>query len=613
LSPLKAQNEHSSQKIGANMARSNDVMPSLQDFSLIKTYVDKVTKEQELTQSSVGFMFFILDLVLGLQEDEIKDAITDTSYLHIIGKEKGHDRGIDAIYIDESENPATVHFFNFKYTDQFKKTTSHFPSGEIDKIINFLLAILQQDESLSLTINKSLFSKAQEIWGLFNSQNPKFIIHLSANFYNGLEAQEQKRFERDLGKFSNFSFEYHLAPWIVSRVTRKGKQVVNARLRAIDKNIFEKSDGDIRALIVDIDARDLLRMVIDDEDLRCNVDLQDYMVLQKHRIIEDAFEDNVRVYLKQRSKINRNIKETALSDDAHRFFYFNNGITITCDHFDYPKQVRAPIISLEHLQVVNGSQTIHALFEAFTEDPNRFENMDVLCRIYETRNDDLSTDIAEYTNSQNPVKSRDIRSNDYLQKKLERELEALGYFYERKKGQHSGRPKSKRIDAEKAGQALLAFANRMPAESKDAKRLIFAEKYDDIFNDQLTADSVLLAIELFNQVEQRKEQKKNNIISNPKNYDSESFILHSTYYIMFVLSDLADVNKISKEYGNISSIFSMYDDGVNLIRQVIELEKQSLKGYKERYTHRMFFKGSRPKMHLEALIKKLKEDSKKGS
>jgi hypothetical protein len=511
---------------------SKDTSPSLQDFSLIKTHVDSVTKDQDLSRSSLGFVFFALDLILSIQEDEIADAITDTAYLSERDKDTGHDRGIDAMYIDESEIPATVHLFNFKYTEQFKSTTKNFPSGEIDKITGFVRAIMQQDEHLNSTINKHLFSKVQDIWNLFSNQNPRFVVHLCANFYNGFEPQEQKRFEREIDKFSNFSIEYHLTPWIVSSLTRKGKQVVNARLRAIDKNLFEKSDGDVRALIVDVDARELLRIVINDEKIRSEVDISDYLILQQNQILEDAFEDNVRVYLKQRSKINRNIKETALSDDAHRFFYFNNGITITCSHFDYPKQLRAPIIELEHFQVVNGSQTIHALFDAFKENPNKFDSMEVLCRIYETRNEELSTNIAEYTNSQNPVKSRDIRSNDYVQKKLEKEMESLGYFYERKKSQFAGNPKPKRIDAEKAGQALLAFYNKMPAEAKDAKRVIFAEKYDDIFTDELTADSVLLVVDIFNEIERRKLQRKKDIFADLTNYENESFILHSSYYIV---------------------------------------------------------------------------------
>lgn len=579
-------------------------VPSLQDFQLVKTYVDRILQERNLSQPSLAFPFFALDLILNLQEDEIEDAITDTTYLSESGKEKGHDRGIDAIYIDDTETPATVHLFSFKYTNSLKHTTNHFPAVEIDKICSFIMKVMQQDEELKLAVSKPLFSKVEDIWNLFTNQSPKFAIHICANYYNGFELGEQKRFERELNKFSNFEILYHLMPHLVSRLTRRGKKLVNARIRAIDKNLFEKSDGDIRALIVDFDARDLLRIVMDDERVRHEVDLSDYSVLQQHQILEDAFEDNVRVYLKQRTKINRNIRETALSDDAHRFFYFNNGITITCSHFDYPKQVRAPIIELENLQVVNGSQTIHALFDAFSENSSKFNSMDVLCRIYETRNESLSTDIAEYTNSQNPVTTRDIRSNDFVQKKLERELEALGYFYERKKSQHINRAKHKKIDAEKAGQALLAFFNKMPAEAKARKKIIFAEKYDEVFSDSITADSVLIAVRLFDDIERRKLKRKREILEDVTSYEDESFILHATYYILHILSELSDRQQIDKVNCNYDLIMNMYDEAVALVRQAIQAEKDRLQGYKEKYNHRLFFVGNNAKLRLQDLFNK---------
>lgn len=580
----------------------NSLPPSLQDYSLIKTHVDALTRELALANGSLAFMFFALELILGLQEDELEDALTDTAYLNGLTGERGHDRGIDAVYIEESETPATVHLFNFKYTEQFKKMGNHFPSNEIDKITGFLSGLMQQDEQLQSTVNRTLASKISDIWSLYSSQNPKFVIHICANLYNGFEPMEQQRFKREIDRYSSFQVEYHLVPWLVARLTQKGKHPVNARIRAIDRNLFEKSDGDIRALIVDVDVRDLLRIVMDNEEIRQAVDISDYSVLQHHEILEDAFEDNVRIYLKQRSKINRNIKETALSDEAHRFFYFNNGITITCAHFDYPKQRRSPIIELEDLQVVNGSQTIHALLDAFKENLNQFDNMDILCRIYETRNSALSIDIAEYTNSQNPVKSRDIRSNDYVQKKLEKELEALGYFYERKRGQYSGKPKTKRMDAEKIGQALLAFQNKMPAEAKDAKRIIFAEKYDDIFSDTVTADVVLLVFNLYNEIETRKLKRKKEILVDPS-YEAESFILHASYYILYVISELAELRNQEKCLQNYSLLMRNYEQAVDLVRRSIDAEKSSLEGYKENYTHRMFFKGNRPKIHLDSLIK----------
>lgn len=577
------------------------ISPSLQDFSLIRTHVQQYTKDQDLSNDSLGFLFFALDIILGLQDDEADDAITDTSYVTHNNKGAGHDRGIDAIYIDYIEKPAIIHLFNMKYTGEQRKTGNNFPSGEIDKILGFLTALITSDEESFVGVNKQLFSKVEEIWNLYKSQNPKFVVHLCANHYNGLVEPERQRFERGIEKYSDFKIEYHFMKWFVTSLTRKGKQIVNARLRAIDQNLFEKSDGDIRALIVNIDARELLRIVSNDEKLRHDVEINDYIVLKNYEVLEDAFDDNVRVYLKQRSKINRNIKETALSNEAYRFFYYNNGITITCSHFEYPKKVRNPIIELENLQIVNGSQTIHALFDAFAEEDENFQHIDILCRIYETNKNELSVSIAEYTNSQNPVKSRDIRSNDYIQKKLEKELLVYGFYYERKKGQYVGKPKAKRLDAEKVGQALFAFINKMPAEAKNDKKLIFAEKYEEVFSDNITADLVLTVMHLFNEIELRKANRKNMIMNDQQVYDDEAFILYASHYLLYVISELADRQYISIEQQSYPKLIGLYDKAFELLKKTVIEEKTTL-GIKEKYLHGVFFKSNKPKIFILKML-----------
>ena len=169
------------------MMKDKTISPSLQDFSLVRTHVQQFTSDFGLSNDSLGFMLFALDIILGLQDDEADDAITDTSYLTHSKKESGHDRGIDALYIDYSEKPAIVHLFNMKYTGEQKKTVNNFPSGEIDKILGFLSALISGDENSLENINRHLFSKVEEIWALFKSQNPKFVVHLCANQYLGLE------------------------------------------------------------------------------------------------------------------------------------------------------------------------------------------------------------------------------------------------------------------------------------------------------------------------------------------------------------------------------------------------------------------------------------------
>ncbi len=579
-------------------------MPSLQDYSTVKSHVEKIQADLKKDPQD-AFYFFALNLILGLQDDEIEDSITDNSYLAKIGSRSGHDRGIDAVYVDTSDVKPIVHLFNCKYTQIFEKTDSHFPSAEIDKIVNFLNGLLGKDKELTNTVNPVLASKVEEIWELHQTINPNYKIHLCANLYNGLIKDEKLRFEREVHIHSNFEIEYHLMDEFVDLLTKKDKQTINAKFKGIDRNNFEKTDGDIRALIVNVDARDLIRIVLDDEEIRNSADIDDYDKLKNYNILEDAFEDNVRVYLRQRSRVNRNIKNTVLSSDNHRFFYFNNGITITCDMYEYPKTQRSPLIELTNLQVVNGSQTIHALYEAFLENSDQLEFVDLLCRIYETKSSNLSTNIAEYTNSQNPVSSRDIRSIDYAQQKLESEFLAKGLYYERKKNQYSGQPRNLRIDAEKAGQVLFAFYNKMPAEAKNKKRLIFAEKYEDIFNDSANADKVMLPYMLFEKIEDAKNRRKAVILSLPDNeYEEESFILYASYYLLYFLGEMSDDRGIERRSTNLDEIWNLYPEAVKILRQLVKNEKSFLSGHKDSYTHAKFFVSSRPKKLFEEYFEK---------
>jgi len=262
----------------------------------------------------------------------------------------------------------------------------------------------------------------------------------------------------------------------------------------------------------------------------------------------------------------------------------------------YPKTQRGPLIELENLQVVNGSQTIHALYDAFLEDSQQLEHVDLLCRIYETRNSELSTNIAEYTNSQNPVNSRDIRSIDYAQQKLEAELRTRGLFYERKKNQHSGQPRHLKLDAEKVGQVLFALYNKMPAEAKDKKRLIFAERYEDIFSDDVNADKVLLAYRLFETIEETKNRKKSEILSSSSEFEEESFILYASYYILYILGELAKAKGIALSFDNFPEIWNLYPEAIQIIRTLIKTEKESSN---EPYTHASFFVSTKPKKIFE--------------
>jgi len=575
-------------------------MGSLQEFSLINNKVKEIAEDFEMSTLSNAFYFFALELILQLQKDEIEDAITDNFYLQSSNK-GGHDRGIDVLYIDrEGKNTTEIHMFNFKYMSKFEKIDSHFPSNEIEKILLFLQNLLSKQIEPK-EINPILYDKVQEIWQIYDSEQPKLFLHFCSNLSNSFQKDEQLRLEKEISNYDDVEIKYYTLSDFVDLLHLGNRQKVDAKLRATEGTFFEKNDGDVRALIVNLDARDLVRIVLDDPEMRNNPDAD--FKFSDYLIFEEAFENNVRIYLKQRSKINRSIKATVLShQDNYLFFYFNNGITITCDKFVYQRRVRFPIIELSNLQIVNGSQTIHALYDAFLEgNIDDFKEIDVLCRIYETSNIELSTKIAEYTNSQNPVKNRDIRSIDYVQQNLEKDFETLGYHYDRKRNQHTG--KRNRIDAEKVGQVLLAFYNGKPSEAKNKKSSIFADEYENIFHDEITARKILLPYQLFERIEDEKKRVKEEWGSNEDN-NPRRYIPYISYYILYFLSQLADKHKVEKIYENLDEIWNLYDITIKIIEYIIKQEKNG----DAEYTHMEFFRGNKPKRYLDDLdniIKKI--------
>lgn len=182
---------------------------TVQDFSVIKTYLEKVKKDNELDKLSDAFYFMALGQILDVSDEEIFDSITDNSFLSSRTGEGGHDRGIDAIYIDDGKVPV-VHLFNCKYTDKFNKAKdSNFPSNEIDKISQYLEMLMQQDEDSIEASNDVLKQKTKDIWSIFEEVSPEFVLHLCANYDKGLQEEEEKRLKKILSKYSNFSYKFH--------------------------------------------------------------------------------------------------------------------------------------------------------------------------------------------------------------------------------------------------------------------------------------------------------------------------------------------------------------------------------------------------------------------
>lgn len=156
----------------------------------------------------------------------------------------------------------------------------------------------------------------------------------------------------------------------------------------------------------------------------------------------ELFEKNVRFFLGVGKDVNKRIIATVTSDQSSWFGFMNNGVSIIADkvHLNLPPSGKKVPVQLANMQIINGCQTVNALYHA-KHDPelrDKFQgNSNVLVRIYEIdpANKAFTDALILATNSQNAIRPEDQVANDPVQRALQELLRGYNIGYERKEGE----------------------------------------------------------------------------------------------------------------------------------------------------------------------------------
>jgi hypothetical protein len=532
-------------------------MKNLASFSMIHQRVIGIKEQLSLETVGKAFDVFALFTILQLNEDEIEDSITDGSF----------DCGIDAIYISDS----IIHLCNCKYTYDIDQTEKNFPGNEIEKIIS-TVSLMLSDSITRESVNKILWDKYKEIESLFAEGSiKKIIIHLISNKQKPLPADRNK-LENGLSRYRIIEYKYYDLDDLVNILLSSKDSVINSSLMLLDDQHFEKSDGELKTIIGVVTAEDYLNMLLDKNN--------------NNKLIESAFNDNVRVY-KPKHSVNKTIINSALSDDNYQFFYQNNGITIICEECGYIPHVRNQNILIKNLQIVNGGQTTHSLFEAYKKNNDKVKNIDILVRIcVAKKHSGLAEMIGESTNNQIPIGSRDLKANDAIQKKLQDEFETLGYYYERKANEFNDHEYTKVLNNELLAQLYLAYELDSPSEAKNNKIYIFNNFYEIIFDEENISAKKLLNIykvylplaKIKKDIQEKK--RKNEFVIERESFHSRA-IFHILNGVKFILKYEGKTIECS------SDVDYAIKKSLEYIQDIVDSEMEKRK---ELYTHDKFFK-----------------------
>ena len=225
-------------------------MPNLIDWSEVNSEVAAVLSQYGYEKNSQALAHVVLRTLFGHTAAEVEDAMTDGP----------DDRGIDAVVIQDAESPVTVHLFQFKYVEHFERAGHNFPSGEIDKLLSFVSDLLRRDANLQKSCNPLLWEKIPEIWDLFEAGSPRFEVHFVGNLAPMIITHQQ-RLEAGLAPYRYFTVNHTDLEALATLLIETRRPMVNAEIRLVDNQYFERSDGNIRGLIATIQASELVQLI----------------------------------------------------------------------------------------------------------------------------------------------------------------------------------------------------------------------------------------------------------------------------------------------------------------------------------------------------------------
>lgn len=298
---------------------------------------------------------------------------------------------------------------------------------------------------------------------LITNYNPKSIA-IKRSIINALQALKP---ERDFVSY-HISFGYDIEYEILE--IENPKEYVDEATITVDKPDNFAFFGNEQSTIVNISAKSLKRLY----------ELYGYRGL---------FAQNLRYYVKN-TKVDNNILESIL-EHPDNFWYFNNGIILICD--DY--KISGLTITLQNLSIVNGGQTTKLIGETeFTQD------FYIQCKIIKNKyiNSDerleFIANVAEASNTQKPIKDKDLIANKIEQRLLKKQLAAAGIYCQVKRGEKVNKklyPAAwQNTTNEELGQFLLSFVYQKPGTARGSKSSICGnrERYNLLFNKKYNSD-----------------------------------------------------------------------------------------------------------------------------
>lgn len=393
----------------------------------------KSTAKVSEVSDEISYMALSASLAMDITEDGFFEEfqITDKS---ISGKDEIQ---LDAYAFIETEstNERHLHLFQFKLHDNEKNAVSPIELMNFTTLMNntFVHPELRGNESI---LNPILNEIDQKVQLFLNRRGRKIAVHCHfINNAQGISKSNEKLISDVLLRFENDKRLNHFKVQVYG-LKDILELAIDGKIRVESENIDFVIDGQNSYRLEDNSNRASLGLPKKVFIGMCNVN--EFIRLQNKYHNNQLYAENIRLYLGDRQAVNKDIINTITSVESIWFPYMNNGISIICDEIipGSPKTDKTINIELKNMQIINGCQTVNALYNAKygEKTQDNFQPANILVRIYqiEPNQADFKLNVIKATNNQNAVKTYSLLANDPIQIAIGDVMKQFDYLYDRK-------------------------------------------------------------------------------------------------------------------------------------------------------------------------------------
>ena len=431
------------------------------------------TDEQK--RRSIAFLFLVAKTAFDLTDEETLDGVVDG----------GNDFGVDALYFEPPvDGDLHITLIQGKYRRDLGGDAA-FPENAIAKIIDAIGALF--DPAKPVRLNKRLDQRVEDIRSFVAEGAIPRVTAVAANNGARWTAEAQQRIDNAAQDFGGqVEWRYIGAEELLALV--QARKPISAELQFTGHATVETFDFR-RVLIGRMSVAELARLTNEYDN--------------------QLFERNIRRYLGLTgNRVNEAVAATLREPDQRpNFYFYNNGVTITCSQFRHNALQRDSWrVQVNDLQIVNGGQTARTVQQIAEEIGPEIEAAEVLVRIYELLQNDneLVEAITFATNSQNPVDLRDLKANEPRQEALRTSISGLGYTYRAKREDRA--VSSNEFTSAVIAEAVLAIWRHRPHQARFRSREHFGALYNTIFTEDLNGAQAIIAALLHRHAENHRKR-----------------------------------------------------------------------------------------------------------